>query len=78
MCKEQPPFNKVIIFKLLYFDFQLSTLTGIQNPVIENAEGIDYLNFTPKPIELDAGGIISIYLYIYYFYSSSNLTILFG
>ncbi|XP_066924205.1 enolase-phosphatase E1-like [Clytia hemisphaerica] len=35
---------------------ELSMLTGIDKPNIENAEGIDYLNFTPtKNIELDQG-----------------------
>ena len=35
---------------------QLSSSTGIKEPVIEHAQVIDYLNFKPKDIELDAGG----------------------
>jgi len=34
---------------------ELSHLTGIKDPVIEKATVIDYLDFTPKNIELDAG-----------------------
>lgn len=51
-------FESVLWFNLFLLISQLSSLTGIKNPSMEKAEGIDYLNFTPtKKIELDAGGM---------------------